>query len=94
MVMKMEMTRKQEVLEGLKDYNVYKLEIDRDAELKGNPATKYCVFMNNPKGINTGKLMSEFYIADINKMSTEDLVKVFKSYINASIPEWEIEVEK
>lgn len=88
------MTQREELLSALSEYGVYKLEIDREAELKGNPAVHYCVFMHNPKGMNTGKLVSEFYVAKINKMDTDNLVKVMKSYINASLPEWEIEVEQ
>lgn len=88
------MSTREDILTGLDAYNVYRLEIDRDADIHGDPAIKYEVFMENPLGIRTGLVMAEFHISKANAMKNEDLVTAMKSYLNNSIKHFEIEVEE
>jgi hypothetical protein len=68
------MSLREDLLHTLKGYNIWKIDVDRNARVKGQPAIKLTIYTttHNPH---------EFTFADANKMTTQHMSSVVKSYL-------------
>lgn len=79
------MTLREEIMNGLADLNPKRVEIDKDAEVKGRPVTEYKVFFDTPKG----EVYATIEIATDLKMGGEQVVRVLRSYIKSDLEEFQ-----
>lgn len=68
------MSLREDLLHTLKGYNIWKIDVDRQVYVKGQPAIKVTIYTttHNPH---------EFTFADANKMTTQHMTQVIKSYL-------------
>lgn len=68
------MNFKDDLLYELRDYHVWKIDVDREISVKGQPAIRVIVYTttHNPH---------EFTFAKANKMTSEHMIAVIKSYL-------------
>jgi hypothetical protein len=68
------MSLREDLLHTLKGYNIWKIDVDRDVHVKGSPSIKVTIYTttHNPH---------EFTFADANKMTTQHMTSVIKSYL-------------
>lgn len=68
------MSLREDLLHTLQGHNIWKIDVDRDVHVKGNPAIKVTIYTttHNPH---------EFTFADANKMTTQHMSSVIRSYL-------------
>jgi hypothetical protein len=68
------MSLKDDLLNGLKEFKVWRIDIDRDVYVKGQPAIKVTIYTttHNPH---------EFTFAKANQMTTQHMLSVIRSYL-------------
>lgn len=68
------MSLREDLLYTLKGYNIWRIEVDRNSHVKGQPVIKVTIYTttHNPH---------EFTFADANKMTTQHMTSVIKSYL-------------
>lgn len=68
------MSLREDLLNGLPEYNIWKIDVDREVHIKGQPAVKVTVFTttHNPH---------EFTFAKANQMTSQHMLSVIKSYL-------------
>lgn len=74
------MTVKETIMDAFRGYNVYKLNIDR-----GKESTVYKVFMDNPLGRNTGKIVLEWALASRNKIDAAHIARLMRRQVDVDI---------
>lgn len=68
------MSLRDDLFHALRGYNVWRIEVDREAVVKGNPAIKVTIF-------TTTHDPHEFTFAKANQMTTQHMTKVIRSYL-------------
>jgi hypothetical protein len=68
------MSLREDLLHTLGGYNIWKIDVDRQVYVKGQPAIKVTIY-------TTTHDPHEFTFADANKMTTRDMTGVIKSYL-------------
>lgn len=71
-------------MNGLADLNPKRLEINKDVEEKGRKSTEYKIFFDGPEG----EVVAEFLLANELKMGAEQIVRVFRSYVETDLKEY------
>lgn len=68
------MSLREDLLNELRGFNIWKVDIDREAVVKGQPAIRITVFTttHNPH---------EFTFAKANQMTTQHIASVIRSYL-------------
>ena len=68
------MSLRDDLFHTLSGYNVWKIDVDREAVVKGNPAIKITIYTttHNPH---------EFTFAKANQMTTQHMTSVIRSYL-------------
>lgn len=68
------MSLREDLLHTLPGYKIWKIDVDRDVYVKGNPAIKVTIYTttHNPH---------EFTFAKANQMTTQHMSSVIKSYL-------------
>lgn len=68
------MSLREDLLGGLKGYNIWKIDVDREVVIKGSPAIRVTIYTttHNPH---------EFTFAKANQMTTQHMLSVVKSYL-------------
>lgn len=82
------MSLRETILESFKDYGVYNLKIDKDSSEHGVPATDIRIFMNNPKGYNTGRLMLHWTFAKGLGIDAKHITRLMKRQADRDIKEF------
>lgn len=68
------MSLREDILHSLPGFHIWKVDVDREATVKGNPATKVTIY-------TTTHDPHEFTFAKANQMTTHHMVSVIKSYL-------------
>lgn len=68
------MSLREDLMTGLPGFNIWKVDIDRDLHVKGQPAIKVTIYTttHNPH---------EFTFAKANQMTTQHILSVIRSYL-------------
>lgn len=74
------MSLRETLQERLKDLNVSKLTIDRNASEHGRPATQVSFVMTDPAGMETGDLNFEIWLANNMGLDHDAMADLTHSY--------------
>jgi len=68
------MSLREDLLNGLRGYNIWKIDVDRNIHVKGNPAIKITIFTttHNPH---------DFIFTKAHQMTTRHMMSVIRSYL-------------
>jgi len=74
------MSLKETLENKLADLNISHLMIDKDTTTHGEPAVQIAFFMDNPAGMDTGKLEFEIFFRKNMSLSHDDMADLTHSY--------------